>query len=118
MGSEAIIIGVGIITFIMFEMWVELRENHPNLSLFFFAVGIGSLNALTFFVGEIMRNDPDLTYLSPYGNILFQLVMLLSIFVAAYVLFSTLWTFIALIVNWIAVKIGMQPPFKANQGVP
>jgi hypothetical protein len=109
---EGITIGVGIIMFSMFYLWSKLREDHKELAILFFGMGIVALNMMTFMMLEFLRYDSATKHLNGFSTTIFTVFMWFSIIVLVYVVFQTFFGFLKTFINWIAFKLGLRPPFE------
>jgi hypothetical protein len=114
----SIIIGLGILAFLSFQLWFDLRSNEKQdilgdaISSLFFILGMFLINILTFSIASIIQNDATVSYLGWMGNALIMVVMWTTLIVSVILSIKFLWGSIRNLINKAFEQVGWSTPFK------
>lgn len=111
----AVIVGVGIVGFLFFDLWTTTREDNNLLSLVFFGLGMVSVNVITWMIYKLLTEVSDLTGLANVGLYLFQVVLWASFGVVLYVCGRILYQFVKIMFGLVAPMLGMRNPFEKEE---
>lgn len=105
---EAIILGIGTAAGILFWLWKQLRDDHENLAMLFFGIGLAVLNIMIFFIGQFIENEAAISYMNDNSYLPMLFIMWLSIGTCVYILGSLIVNFLKVTFHWAATKLGLK----------
>ncbi len=110
-GEElSIIVGLGFLSFIFYELWYKFRDERPLLAPLFFIVGLIMTNGVSFMVYRILDSLTSITGLGQIGLVLFQVVMWVTLLLIMTIIGMYLYNLLKAIVFLVAVSLGQNPP--------